>query len=1369
MKVGFDIGSKTIKSVVIDNGKIIDSNYILHDGDIKQSFINTFNLILSKYSKSIESFGICGNVSLNGIKVIDNIVANVVANKFLNTKCRNILSVGFETFSLMILDEELNYIEHSSNPLCASGTGSFLDQQAERIGLSTEELAEVAYSFNGKTPKIATRCAVFAKSDIIHSQAEGYSKEAIATGLCEGLASSIIANLLKGRELKGDVLFIGGLSKNRKIVLEVQKLLNRKVVTSNDSLFFGAIGAALLGNETDLNIENLSETFSIHRQKRDKMIIKQNNYPDFKEDKTYYEDNIEVTEYAPLDKDLYDIYLGIDIGSTSTKAIIITNDNEILLGLYTKTAGEPVAATQNILRIIKKIFKSKRLNILGVGTTGSGRKLVKEIFNADIDVNEISTHAKAAVFLDKDVDTIIEIGGQDSKYTLLHKGNVVNSTMNYVCAAGTGSFIEEQAKRLNITLDDISKLATEQVAPYTSDRCTVYMERDLNIFLSEGFTKEEIITSVLYSVRDNYLSKVVGKSPIGNKVFFQGATARNRALVSVFEMELGKEIFVSKYCHLTGALGSALYSKELSLKESSFRFTDFNYTKENEICTLCHNNCELSIYTVDDVKTCWGLKCGREYSSKKAKSVSKNSDLSKKYKDLFEVKNEISQIKKRVGYPMTVDLIKFHPLFKDFFEKLGFEFVAEFGDKKTIQSGIKLINSDFCAPIIMLHGLVESLSQKCDYVFIPSIINEKNLLLESKEEEKYLDKFTDSYFCYYSQYAPVIIDKLTTFNLKDKLITPKIKFNNTKIESVSLILADLLSDKLGVSKESVTEQFLLAYANWNNNKLQWKNNGDEILNKTGKKIMFLGRPYSFFDNYLNNGIPKKFESMGFDILYQDMIDFKGERLYSKQYLDRMHWFFGQEILLASEFIAARDDIYPVFLTYFRCSPDSYLMSYFKDIMNKANKPYLIIQLDEHSSDVGYQTRIEAFVDTIKNDRIKPKIDIKSNEFVSSPIENSMTVLIPYLSSVISELQSSLFEAYGYKSILLPLEEKMTNEGFKYCSGGECLPNASIIGSIIETMKSRNLKDSDTIVFMPTVCMGCNFTQYAILIKLALSNAGYPDIKIANSNTLKQLDELPKELNVNLTEVNILGSILLKLLFRVRPYERKKGEADEKFNYSMNLIKKNLNERKSLMETARQIKEIFEKIELFDIQRKPKVAILGDLYAKYNNVLNNNIYELIEDLGGEVVIPSFTETVSHFLHIDIKENNLESKYLRGLVIFEKRYERIFETLLKDNFEPDLEECFNYMKEYGIKHYIAGETSINLGRMLYYAKNKLVAAAVHLNPVFCCPGVVTASIFRKIQNDFNIPIIDIFYDGNNKPNNVIIPHLYFLNLLKNSNLF
>ncbi len=1364
MKAGFDFGTKNISAVLIDNDKVIKYFYQTHQGNIRQTFINIIKEIYDLYGKdAISMVGICGNYDIKMMKTIDCILAGVEANKFLNTGCRNILNIGCESYSLTILDDKYNYIEHSVNPLCASGTGSFIDHQAERMNLTPESLSELAYNFDGNPPSIATRCAVFAKSDIIHSQAKGYSIDAICAGLCEGMALSVLSNLLKGRTLYGNIILTGGVSKNKKIVSELSKLLNSKINVIEYSPIFNAIGAALMANNKNFNIEMIAESIAEKKAVREKLILKKENYPDFNEDVIFVDDGVEITNYKNPDESDCNIYIGLDIGSTSTKAVLLDRNGNVLAGFYTKTAGLPLDAVKKIFDKAIKYFSGKTFNILGVGTTGSGRKLIKSIINADMEINEITAHAKGALFINPDVDTIIEIGGQDSKYTRLKNGEVAYSTMNYVCAAGTGSFIEEQAMRLGISLDDISSLAEGKISPLTSDRCTVYMERDLNIYLSQGFTKEEIITAVLYSVRDNYLSKVSGRSDFGNLIFFQGATGRNKALVSIFEEELKKPVVVSKYCHLTGALGVAVLLKEKNYNNSSFTGMSFKYSIREEECNLCINKCGLIVYEVNGNTTAWGLKCGRDYNDKKVKASVKESNLTKIYRSVFNSNNNISS-KKTIGIPKVLYLYEYYPLFKDFFEKLYFNVVIEEPKGDEIKNGRKLINSDFCAPVILTHGMLEALNKKeLDYIFFPAIINEQNLINKNAEEEKYYDKSTDAYFCYYSEYAPVIISNLTTIDFKGRIISPLIKFNNRSFEIIADDLAESLEKYLNIEKAIIKEKFIDSLNTFNEKRTLFKEKCRQIIKNNVDKplILFLGRPYTIFENRINLGIPEKFETFGFETIYQSMIDF--DKDHANRFIDRMHWHYGQEIILASEYAVKHDNIYPVFLTCFRCSPDSYLISYIKDIFDKHEKPYLIIQLDEHTNDTGYETRIEAGIQTFINHfKNKPKKNkVISKKFYSSRITPELEVYIPYLSPVISELQKEAFNSYGYKAKVMPLDERMINAGYKYATGTECMPNVAIMGSFIETVKNKNLDPSKTILYMPTVCMGCNYNQFAVLIDLACEKAGLKDVKISNSNTLRSNDELPKELNVNLLEVNILGSLLYKLYYRFKPYEKRLGLTEKLFDDSFKLIKKNLNENISLMSAAREIRKIFEYNFDFKYERKPRVAILGDLYVKYNIILNQDIYSLIGELDCEILIPSFTETVLHFIDADVRENNLDTKYKRGLIFFEKRFESIFNGMLDDSFEPNIDECYEAIIDYGIKHYIAGETSINLGRALYYIKHKLVDAIIHINPVFCCPGVVTSSIFRKIQKDFNIPIIDLFYDGTNKPNKLIIPQLYYLN--------
>jgi predicted nucleotide-binding protein (sugar kinase/HSP70/actin superfamily) len=542
--------------------------------------------------------------------------------------------------------------------------------------------------------------------------------------------------------------------------------------------------------------------------------------------------------------------------------------------------------------------------------------------------------------------------------------------MNYVCAAGTGSFIEEQGKRLSISLDDISDMADGQKVPYTSDRCTVYMERDLNVFLSEGWEKEQIITAVLYSVRDNYLSKVVGKSRMGDRIYFQGATARNKALVAVFENELRQKISVSEYCHLTGALGCAVSLIEKNLGKTRFSGMDFSYDTHTETCELCANQCELRVYTTTDNRTAWGLKCGRDYEDKKVKGKEKNASIENAFKQTFSASTlapESAQM--TVGLPETLFMKEYAGLFIDFFHRLGIKTIIEKSSDKKLSKGMEMINADFCAPMALSHGMVTSLAKRqVDFIFFPTIINEQSLVEKLPKEALFMEKMTDSYFCYYSSYAPAIIDNLPAFNFKTPIVSPKIKFNNISDNQMAKDLAASITSVLPCSSQEIEDTFILSRQAFYDACRNWKQKGKERLetSKDKMKILLLGRPYALFDPRVNLGIPKKLEDMGFDLISQSMLNLDIETI-TPEHIENMHWYFGQQILMAAQMAAQSKDIYPVFLTCFRCSPDAYLITYFKEIMEKSKKPYLVLQLDEHSSDVGYMTRIEAAADTFIND------------------------------------------------------------------------------------------------------------------------------------------------------------------------------------------------------------------------------------------------------------------------------------------------------------------------------------------------------------------------------------------------------------------
>ena len=416
--------------------------------------------------------------------------------------------------------------------------------------------------------------------------------------------------------------------------------------------------------------------------------------------------------------------------------------------------------------------------------------MIRELFRAELAIDEITAHARAAVHLDPAVDTILEIGGQDSKFTRLREGEVYFSTMNYACAAGTGSFIEEQARRLGVSLERFAAMAAGAEAPYTSDRCTVYMERDLGLLLAEGWSGRAVAAAVLHSVRDNYLSKVVGRSPLGEHIVFQGATGRNPALVAAFEQRLGRRIHVSPFCHLTGAFGAALLAREAFPAErgedSAFLWESEGIELSQEACALCANRCLLTVASVDGRRAGWGMKCGREYAARKRAeetSAAPQRRFAEAMRPLLETETS-ARSAKRIGLPLALYGASLYPLWRFFLSRLGLQVEASRPGRLPLERGKALVNSDFCAPMVAAHGHVEQLAESgVDYIFFPAVINEHDPDLQG--ELQFRKKTSDDYFCYYSQYLPTIVAKLTTLELGERLLSPLVYFHRQSLEQVA--------------------------------------------------------------------------------------------------------------------------------------------------------------------------------------------------------------------------------------------------------------------------------------------------------------------------------------------------------------------------------------------------------------------------------------------------------------------------------------------------------------------------------------------------------------------------------------------------------
>ena len=812
-RLGIDIGSLYLTAVLMEEGRVRFSAYREHGGKIEEALRA---LLAEPGFQSPDTVGVTGSLANPGMRIIDGMLATVEGARLLLPECRNVLFIGGQSFSLILLDEQGKYREHTANAPCAAGTGSFLEQQSERLGLGVQELSRRAAAFTGKAPRIATRCAVFAKTDIVHAMQEGHTLDAICAGLCEGIARSVLDSLLKGRELTAPVGLVGGVSLNARIAASIETQLGRTVIVPPHSPLVGAIGAAALGRESSVDVHDLFPKKAVGRTVREALPRRLGDYPSLDAFTVEESDGVEIF-LPPLREDgsarragaagadgAAGVYLGIDIGSTSTKAVMLGPGARILGGYYTRTAGDPIAAVQKLLGVMAGAGKAHP-SLLGVSTTGSGRRMIREVFQADREVNEITAHAKAAVFLHPDVDTIIEIGGQDSKFTRIRNGDVYLSAMNYVCAAGTGSFIEEQARRLGVSLAEFSAMALSDRAPYTSDRCTVYMERDLGAMLGEGWSRESLAAAVLHSVRDNYLSKVVARSPLGETIVFQGATARNRALVAAFEQHLGVPIHVSPWCHLTGALGAALLCREQGLGASRFLWDTGPIALQTEECGLCVNRCHLTVARRGGASTAWGMKCGRDYAERRPAAKSDADEVSgieRRFRErmapLFAAPAELSpQARRRaavtIGIPRSLANVPYGPLWHAFLCRLGFT-VRESKEKRgAMEEGAALVNSDFCAPMIIAHGYARQLlDDGVDYLFQPAVINEREG--EIPAGGGFRRKGTDSAYCYYSQYFPTVLDTLTAFPLHGRLITPLLAFREKSDEQIAQSLHTALQE-----------------------------------------------------------------------------------------------------------------------------------------------------------------------------------------------------------------------------------------------------------------------------------------------------------------------------------------------------------------------------------------------------------------------------------------------------------------------------------------------------------------------------------------------------------------------------------------------
>ena len=981
--IGLDIGSVSVKAAAVDfNNTVLTHCYKRSHGQPVPTTISVLKEIVHAIAGAkIVNIGVTGSAGeliaslVNGV-FTNEIVAQAKGVSTLYPHIRTLVEMGGEDSKMLMFKEEGGKTvleDFSMNNLCAAGTGSFLDQQANRIGVNIEEEFGLMALKSKHPPRIAGRCSVFAKSDMIHLQQVGTSVSDIVAGLCYAVARSFKSNVGRGKEFERPVAFFGGVASNAgvaKAMADELEIEEDELFIPKESAVMGAIGAAFASKDSDRDFEFAGfDSLENYKAVRDAAKKAHSPLTGEKNDNFYTTYTRELNGAKGIG-----CYIGIDIGSLSTNVVAIDENLNVLGRRYLRTQSRPIqAVTKGLQEIGEEI--GEKVHVLGVGTTGSGRYMIGDFVGADVVRNEITAQATAAIHFIPDVDTIFEIGGQDSKYISVEGGAVVDFEMNKVCAAGTGSFIEEQSEKIDLDIEnDFADTAFRAQTPGKfGDRCTVFIESDLVSNQQKGMSKEDLAAGLAYSIVSNYINRVVGDRKIGKKVLFQGGVAWNQAVVAAFESITGREITVPPHHDVTGAIGAAIIARKhherVGLDKPSrfiaFDLQDRKYKVSTFECKACDNVCDVSRVKFEGESAhYYGARCEIFEKDKKSKKVA--NALPDLFADREEMifGNHLGKWKKpesgkpMMGIPRSLTSYELFPFWKTFLEELGFEVVLSSKTNQTvIKESIEAVKAETCYPIKIMHGHVSDLvTKEVDYIFLPSIIN-----MNKKDS-----KFSNSHTCPLVQSIPYIIKSAIDLKVGSaELLEPSVHFHRGD-DFVAKELAEMFKEKFGKRLRAVRKAVKKARVVQDDFYRRVKERGKEVITEIQARgerpVVIISRPYNGCDSGINLDIPRKLREMGKVAVPIDFLTLQEESI-SDEYQD-MYWRSGQRMMSAADVIRKDPNLNAIFISNFKCGPDSFIERTVHQVLG--GKPYLHLEIDEHSADAGAVTRLEAFFDSLEN-------------------------------------------------------------------------------------------------------------------------------------------------------------------------------------------------------------------------------------------------------------------------------------------------------------------------------------------------------------------------------------------------------------------
>ncbi len=1370
--IGIDAGSVSVKLAVMDqDGAVIETEYVRHKGNplsvaydlLKKSSSGCYLSVTGSAGKLI--------AEALGISPVNEVVALSYSTRKLYPHVKTIIEMGGEDSKLVLLHEGA-IKEFSMNSVCAAGTGSFLDQQAERLKLSIEEFSELALK-SEKPPRIAGRCSVFAKSDMIHLQQIATPMEDIVAGLCFAVARNFKGSICKNMVLPRPIGFLGGVAANKGVARGFEEVLPADdLVIPEHFALMPAIGAVMMDMEQGIEnlfdlskvesyIENLKDEGSVH-----KPLCSDNDEFEKRHQVSYY-------IHQPAVDEKVNAYLGIDIGSISTNLAVTDEEGRLLSKRYLMTAGRPIDAVRQGLDEIGNEI-GDRVNILGVGTTGSGRYMIADFVSADIVKNEITAQARAAAEIDPDVDTIFEIGGQDSKYISIKDGIIVDFEMNKACAAGTGSFLEEQAEKLDISVkNDFARIAFNSKKPCSlGERCTVFMENSLLSRQQKGAPKEDLVSGLSYSIVQNYINRVVSDKKIGDKIFFQGGTAFNKSVVAAFEKYLDRHIIVPPHHDVTGAIGMAIIAKKHMVdngsKPSQFKGFDLSrrqYTIKSFECKGCDNMCEINRVKVEGEEhpLFYGSRC-EKYDVKRKKNGNDEKGLPDLFaeREAFLIKSNCDYVAYagdrngngngrkviRIGIPRIFFFHDFLPYWSTLLWELGFEVVlSDNTNRQIISKGLESNLAESCFPHKVAHGHIKDLLEKdVDAIFMPSFIN--------------FNPDTNSvrsFACPYAQTMPYIAS--AAFG-KEHFLVPVVNLERGEAYFINEIHKSL--KPFNISKSTIKKAMKISERNQKEFISSIKKRGREVLeNIPDRSIVIVGRSYNAFDPGINLEIPKKLAALGVSSIPMDYLPL--EVIDISQTWDNMYWRSGQSILKAAEIIRSNPKLYALYIGNFSCGPDSFIQKFFEKSIS--DKPYLQIEIDEHSADAGVITRCEAFIDSISSRDEPPVNEAKKVSILSinKGVSNKI-VFIPRMSDHAFALAAAFKTCQLDAEVMDTPDSESVKLGRRYVSGKECYPCAITTGDIVKKVMSPDFDPDRAVFFMPSGTGPCRFGQYNVLHRLILDEIGYPKVPIHSPNQdgafYSELGIVGKEFTRQAWMGIIATDLLIKCLHETRPYEINRGETDDIYKkYLFEISKTLVTDSRLMMDLMNEIKTSFSGIPRNNEQR-PLIGIIGEIFVRLNAFANEDIVRKVEELGGEVWLSPMDEWIYYVNRMSLRKcmirmrnNSISKKVVNDLMMtmitshiqkgIDRKFSAPFEGFLKTVHEPSTRQIMRNAAPY-IDDSFEGETVLSMGKAIDYVKSG-ASGIISAMPFGCMPGTIVGALLKGVKKDWGIPILSASYDG------------------------